>query len=1157
MVHHRFGKVILLLTDENGGEPIRPNIAATAINSDKIVAVWEELGYPLKYKLYDFWNESWSGTPGELPDLPGSPDRNPVVASVDNHAWEVYVRLGGQIQHMTWISPTLTTPWEPLPGLIEEASAASDPAVITTGPQHTLVFYRDTNGAIRFTERQNGVWRARPLALLGQENHVFLPLIGQAMTTNAASGQFVPKIKLAPADPLTADLSSELSAASRNENHASVFYVDEQNRLWVNEWTHLNNSDWSDTSWQMLMEDVMIEKPAVASRHVNHLAVAVRDTSGLAYQIEWTPDLNHTGQPGWKAPYSLGKISEEPLALAAASVDNLAVFGYDSGWWQKSWTGNVGWGEWVSIGTFTSTLTAVVVSRPNDMMLLGWTQRGDGFGQVVSKHFTSQGKTPTETEIVPAGETKGYPRGQTLARVGGKTLWVTAHEEDSPSPQYWQVDALDLGEDTPPEKLVLQEGDHLWSGNHADVFTAAADLDFDGDEEAVVATLYPANPIDNGSMSLSALNFEINPTLAISTLATNVITPTTGITRNFSLALGDLDGDGMQNELILARTIYNYDLIELSVYQYDPLSQALALKAKETLDLIFNPGFTQHFHAQVQVDTGMLYPGSPGQQIVVSDLVLYLYGSLYWVLPSVRTYSVDTSQAEWEIEPVDDQLITPEVAVMAAMGPSSYFPEQILGSYSSALDTGDLDADGYDEIALAYSYRVLFVDPVHDGSWRWFDTIDYPVPETLISPVRSLAIGDTDLNGRAEVFSEMVMNYVPDYVPQLNQFEIRLNESGIDTKLTSTINLPTISEGGRLNAILMGDIDNNSFMARLTGCGEIGDAKIVAVLNGAPRWYASGKPINESRGTYSVLGDSTSSEETGTKFNLGASLSVGYEQEFNVPIIGTKIGEARASVTTDFMSSQGLRQSSEEYESWGLGLGFESLSLGEVVYEYVSNTCYFYDVFRWDSPGDTSKAMACIPAPQDDVKTRATGLENWRTQAVKDAAGFSWANVGHRTPNGSYSNDLGIAGNYRPVLPVDDYMLVYQFQPVTIKNDDPGQFVEWSYETGTGGARTQFNEMDLNVTVSAGVTLFGFSTDRSLTTGRGTESSQRMAWGESLAFYGRSYHFQDPGRLCYTVVPYVYQAKARTLAGVTYPYWEMDYYVTKIWPCTLKTTSTP
>ena len=63
--------------------------------------------------------------------------------------------------------------------------------------------------------------------------------------------------------------------------------------------------------------------------------------------------------------------------------------------------------------------------------------------------------------------------------------------------------------------------------------------------------------------------------------------------------------------------------------------------------------------------------------------------------------------------------------------------------------------------------------------------------------------------------------------------------------------------------------------------------------------------------------------------------------------------------------------------------------------------------------------------------------------AVQQAAGLSWADVGHRAPAGSYSNDLAIAGNYPSSLPVDDYMLVYKFPAVTVFADVPGQGVEW------------------------------------------------------------------------------------------------------------------
>jgi hypothetical protein len=47
--------------------------------------------------------------------------------------------------------------------------------------------------------------------------------------------------------------------------------------------------------------------------------------------------------------------------------------------------------------------------------------------------------------------------------------------------------------------------------------------------------------------------------------------------------------------------------------------------------------------------------------------------------------------------------------------------------------------------------------------------------------------------------------------------------------------------------------------------------------------------------------------------------------------------------------------------------------------------------------------------------------------------------------------------------------------------------------------------------------------------------------------------FQDPTRLCYDIIPFVYTAQARTLAGVVYPYLEMDYYVPSLpYPCAMQ-----
>ncbi len=71
------------------------------------------------------------------------------------------------------------------------------------------------------------------------------------------------------------------------------------------------------------------------------------------------------------------------------------------------------------------------------------------------------------------------------------------------SPQYWQVDALALGATAPLGKLPLTAGNHRYT-EAALVYMVAADLDFDGDDEVVVATDYTPTGT-NTTISISVL----------------------------------------------------------------------------------------------------------------------------------------------------------------------------------------------------------------------------------------------------------------------------------------------------------------------------------------------------------------------------------------------------------------------------------------------------------------------------------------------------------------------------------------------------------------------------------------------------------------------------------------------------------------------------
>lgn len=87
-----------------------------------------------------------------------------------------------------------------------------------------------------------------------------------------------------------------------------------------------------------------------------------------------------------------------------------------------------------------------------------------------------------------------------------------------------------------------------------------------------------------------------------------------------------------------------------------------------------------------------------------------------------------------------------------------------------------------------------------------------------------------------------------------------------------------------------------------------------------------------------------------------------------------------------------------------LGDGYEfEEGLGIVVCNLVDSTCYYYDVFGPDDPLQTSRAMSCRPGVGDDM---VMTLQQWHQQSTRDAASWSWVDVGHRSPGGALTNDL-------------------------------------------------------------------------------------------------------------------------------------------------------
>jgi hypothetical protein len=134
------------------------------------------------------------------------------------------------------------------------------------------------------------------------------------------------------------------------------------------------------------------------------------------------------------------------------------------------------------------------------------------------------------------------------------------------------------------------------------------------------------------------------------------------------------------------------------------------------------------------------------------------------------------------------------------------------------------------------------------------------------------------------------------------------------------------------------------------------------------------------------------------------------------------------------------------------------------------------------------------------------------------------------------------------------YRVLYDWTGAAIPrmcgDTDPGSFSVWA-EKADGYAEGSEYSSDENTTVSTGASAFGFGVDTAYTTGDGWSTSEAYGWSQQVGFSAGLTDFyddpDDPGddHSCYKVIPYVYQARAQTLSGFSYPYLELDYYV----PC--------
>jgi hypothetical protein len=1108
------------------------NLSAVPLGIERIAAVWKQgsSGGKLNYSIWDASIAdggspgAWGMKSGEIINL-NNPDGNPALIPLTDNSWEVITRQGGAIKYMDmeysvisdtvffdgWYSTNVT-------------NTASDPAVISMDPHHTMVFYKDAEGRVWFTEwigvwrdvpvsdRVNGtgntaltsvrigVWRDEPVPLIRQQAFIYLPIVTGGLPGGNGQTQAQNISDQPTGTPSDFKLASELSAISRQADHAAVFGVDAEGGLWVNEWTIQNATDWKDTIWVKLMDGMKVEKPAVASMHMNHLGVAVRTESGSPYYIEWTV------ASGWKEPEPLGDVFASPLSLEATSIDSLSVFGVkeDGNVYEKVRTQSNPWGNWQALteayNIVKGQTLVSVVRRMDDVMVIGRTSSGGAF----SKHFTSQGQYLVQGTLMPSG-IKGYPRGQALPWVDGTTLWADLHEDQGKN--LWEMEVFDFNSSR-SESLPLTS--HPYSAQDL-VSTAKGDLDFNGEDELVLATHSPGS----NSAKISLLNFTVTPTLGIAISDTVNISDTVG---DISLAVGDLDGDRVQNEVVVGTMGSNR--IRLDILSYFTATQSLDL-LPYTQYITYTAGISH----ELELATGYMYSELCADKMLVA-LVDTTKTSATKVSATVRTFCFnEVNPGNWKFE--ESTRYRSEV--------DGFNPELVF--YHSDVDTSDLDVDGFDEVIYSYADKVIKYDPEYlPGNPFYPGVASLTLDQMVIE--RSLGVGDIDRDGVGEIS----LSYPGDVSSTLLVLEVAPN-GGLMKAGGGT--LPS-----GLGTVLMGDLDNDTYLSELMGCVTDHDPSVVAVVNGAPRWYENGVPIQDSFGSYSKSQSGGSGTETGQIHKLGGSITLGYQWEVTVPIIAVKLSKVRLTGTAEFLHIYGQRERVETINTSGSSWEFSGRELGLVVYNDIIYTCYFFTIYPPKAPQNSSLIMSCQPTPVHGTYIKT--IDQWNSEEWKASAKSSWVDVGHKSRTGQHTNDISIPGNYPRQLPVDRLTLLLEWSMDGLEvgssslatNAPEALKVTWWEEQMSKTTTLNINEYNNNYTVAlwAEIGPVGLVGAVSGTYGWTGVANTVTIIGSMLKIGGGVNYFTG-SRPCYKIVPYVYRAKARTLAGTMVNYLEADYYM--------------
>jgi uncharacterized repeat protein (TIGR01451 family) len=543
--------------------------------------------------------------------------------------------------------------------------------------------------------------------------------------------------------------------------------------------------------------------------------------------------------------------------------------------------------------------------------------------------------------------------------------------------------------------------------DYIDVAAGNLDRSADGDDELVIAFSDNQNDIHLVGLDGDSGGGIQNPTNTWSWIMHNN-DEGRGNVAQVSIAAGDVDGDGYDNESAVAFVDGNNDL-QVMIFQhgfYPDNSSPLFVWGKAWSNL--NRGNLPYHYIDdrlVDVATGDV-DGDFQDEVIVALKDGYSDGHIQ--TGKVQLLVLDNT-GNWSFNDLAYVQIDPTEGYTLGFGES-------VNVEAVSVAASDIDGDGKDEVSVAYD---LYVNEYDSHTYPHLVTFDYDLadlgglgerdgshwrgeasPWDKVSLIH-IASGDIDMDGRAEI----VMAFQDrNQDMQLLVFE---GEDGL-TKSRSYLLGSSVDTLGEF-WIAMGDVDGDSSYANYTGtCHETQETQVTAVLHVPPHYSAYNRT---SGGTGSAAGlgkfiGSGGSNATGTTTKNAGSVTVDTSVSF------ADIFEVGPSFTYEYEHSL---QTSNEYETKHTEELHTATDAGAGIFDLVAFDRVTYWVYEYSESRSGHTFELRIPKGYTASSRR---LDLWYSNGPSEF-GNSWVPVGQNLARGRTATQSSTGWGGTPDRAVD------------------------------------------------------------------------------------------------------------------------------------------